>query len=134
MKKLLLSITAGLSLTILTACSSLPDVTTPSSNFVKWNNGILTSDYGRTIYTFDKDQMGSGKSECVLTCATNWPPVYVEPGAKLSGDFSMISRADGQKQLTYKGMPLYFFAKDTAAGATSGNNMNNVWRTIAAPK
>ena len=113
----------------LAACSA-PDIRTASADFVKVNNGIFTSSYGRTIYTFDKDQAGSGKSACVATCADNWPPVYVEPGIMLSGDFASISRNDGQKQLTYKGKPLYFFVKDKNPGDKSGDNVNNVWHVV----
>jgi len=115
---------------VLAACSATPDVKTSSADFIKVSNGILTSSYGKTIYTFDKDQAGSGKSECVSTCANNWPPVYVEPGIKLSGDFSYISRNDGQKQLTYKGKPLYFFVKDANPGDKTGDNVNNVWHVV----
>ena len=116
---------------LLAACSGMPDVKTPSADFMKINNGILTSSYGKTVYTFDKDQMGSGKSECVATCADNWPPVYVEPGIKVSGDFSVITRNDGQKQLAYKGKPLYFFAKDKNPGDKTGDGLNNVWHVVA---
>ncbi|WP_216188595.1 COG4315 family predicted lipoprotein [Polynucleobacter parvulilacunae] len=115
----------------LVACSNTPDVKTSSADFVKVTNGILTSSYGKTMYTFDKDQAGSGKSECVSTCADNWPPVYVEPGIKLSDNFSYISRNDGQKQLTYKGKPLYFFVKDKNPGDKTGDNVNNVWHVVA---
>ena len=69
-------------------------------------------------------------SECVLTFADNWPPVYVEPGIKLYGDFSLISRSDGQKQLTYKGKPLYFFTKDKNPGDKTGDNVSNVWHVV----
>ena len=114
----------------LSACSTTPDVATPSSDFMKINNGIMTSSYGKTVYTFDKDQPASGVSECAMTCATNWPPVYVEPGIKVSGDFNFITRKDGQKQLTYKGKPLYFYAKDTKPGDQLGENVNNVWHVV----
>lgn len=115
----------------LVACAGSPDVKTPSADFVKITNGILTSSYGKTIYTFDKDQAASGVSACVSTCADNWPPVYVEPSIKVSGDFNFITRNDGQKQLTYKGKPLYFFAKDKIPGDKSGDGVNNVWHVIA---
>lgn len=121
---------AAIAALILAACAGTPDVKGPSADFIKINNGILTSSYGKTVYTFDKDQAGSGKSECVLTCADNWPPVYVEPGIKLSGDFSIISRNDGQKQLTYKGKPLYFFVKDKNPGDKTGDGVNNVWHVV----
>ena len=113
----------------LAACSA-PDIKTSSADFVKVTNGILTSSYGKTIYTFDKDQAGSGKSECVSTCADNWPPVYVEPGIMLSGDFAAINRNNGQKQLTYKGKPLYFYVKDKNPGDKTGDNVNNVWHVV----
>jgi len=129
--KYLLRLCAVLTVALgLAACSGTPDVKTSSADFIKVTNDILTSSYGKTIYTFDKDQAGSGKSECVATCATNWPPVYVEPGIKLSGDFSYISRNDGQKQLTYKGKPLYFFVKDKNPGDKTGDNVNNVWHVV----
>ena len=115
---------------VLTACSTVPDVQTPSSNFIKITNGILTSSYGKTVYTFDKDQAGSGKSECVSTCADNWPPVFVEPGIKVSGNFNFITRTGGQRQLTYKGKPLYFYAKDTKSGDKLGDGVNSAWRVV----
>lgn len=131
MKISLKVITSLVFATVLTACATAPDVQTPSSNFIKISNGILTSSYGKTVYTFDKDQAGSGKSECVSTCADNWPPVFVEPGIKLSGDFNFITRANGQRQLTYKGKPLYFYAKDTKTGDKLGDGINSVWRVVS---
>lgn len=131
MKNLLKLCAAVIVVVSLAACSGTPDVKTSSADFVKVTNGILTSSYGKTMYTFDKDQAGSGKSECVSTCADNWPPVYVEPGIKISGDFSAITRANGQKQLAYKGKPLYFFVKDKNPGDKTGDNVNNVWHVVA---
>ena len=122
---------AAISTLMLAACAGTGDIKTSSADFIKVNNGILTSSYGKTVYTFDKDQAGSGKSECVLTCADNWPPVYVEPAIKLMGDFASISRSNGQKQLTYKGKPLYFFIKDKNPGDKTGDGVNNVWRVVA---
>lgn len=129
MKHLLKLCAAAIVAMTLAACGA-PDVKTSSADFVKVSNGILTSSYGKTIYTFDKDQAGSGKSECVLTCADNWPPVYVEPGVMLSGNFASITRNNGQKQLTYKGKPLYFFIKDKNPGDKTGDNVNNVWHVV----
>ena len=122
MKNLLKLSIAGVIAITLAACAGTGDVKTSSADFIKVNNGILTSSYGKTVYTFDKDQAGSGKSECVLTCADNWPPV--------SGDFAFISRNDGQKQLTYKGKPLYFFVKDKNPGDKTGDNVNKVWHVV----
>ena len=119
------------SVVLFAACASTPDVRVGSADFVKVSNGILVSSYGKTLYVFDKDQPNSGKSECVAACATNWPPLYVEAGAKLSGDFSIVTRNDGQKQLTYKGKPLYFYSKDKNPGDRTGDGVNNTWHVVA---
>ena len=45
-----------------------------------------------TLYVFDKDAAGSGKSVCNGGCATNWPPLPVAESAKPIGDFNIIIR------------------------------------------
>ncbi|NBD25777.1 plastocyanin/azurin family copper-binding protein [Paenibacillus glycinis] len=39
----------------------------------------------------------------------------------------MLKRADGTEQTTYKGWPLYYFAKDQKAGDTLGEAVGGVW-------
>lgn len=73
-----------------------------------------------TLYTFDKDITGSGKSTCNGGCLTTWPALYATATAKAFGDFSIIARDTGEKQWAYKGKPLYFFVGDSAAGDVSG--------------
>jgi predicted lipoprotein with Yx(FWY)xxD motif len=94
---------------------------------IKVANGILVGDKGMTVYTFDKDT--TGKSLCNGQCATNWPPVMAD-GAKLSGDYSTVTRDDGKMQVAYKGKPLYYWVKDAKAGDTTGDNVNNVWHVV----
>ena len=50
----------------------------------------------------------------------------------MAADFGTITREDGQKQTTYKGMPLYYFAGDKAAGEVKGQGVKDVWY-VAAP-
>lgn len=87
----------------------------------------LTGPNGMTLYTFDKDQAASGKSMCSGKCAENWPPFYAAEGDKANGDFSIVTRDDGQRQWAYKGKPLYYWSKDMKAGDRTGDNYNNVW-------
>jgi predicted lipoprotein with Yx(FWY)xxD motif len=49
-----------------------------------------------------------------------------------SAGYTIVVRDDGRKQWAYKGKPLYFWAKDTKVGDTTGDNVNNVWH-IAKP-
>ena len=94
-------------------------------------DGLLTGPSGMTLYTFDKDTAGSGKSVCNGPCAANWPPLMAG-NASASGDYSVITRDDGGQQLAYKGKPLYYWAKDTRPGDKTGDGFNSVWH-IATP-
>ena len=93
-------------------------------------NGVLATSAGATLYTFDKDVAGSGKSACNGGCATNWPPLAAQASDAASGDWSIVTRDDGSKQWAYKGSPLYTYAKDAKAGDTTGDGKGNVWHLV----
>ena len=42
--------------------------------------------------------------------------------------FAWIDRADGSRQWSYEGKPLYRYSKDHAAGDTNGQGAENLWR------
>ena len=88
-------------------------------------DGVLVGPNGMTLYTFDKDTAGSGKSVCNGTCATNWPPFMAAEGDKPAGDFTIVIRDDGKKQWAAKGWPLYYWVKDTK----TGDGVNGAWKT-----
>ena len=126
--------TAALTLA-LAGCYSAPAAnasgqTPPSA--VSVQNGILVGANGMTLYTFDKDTAGSGKSVCNGPCATNWPPLKVMDGEKADGKWTQIKRDDGSMQWAYDGKPLYTFIKDKKAGDTTGDGMKDVWH-VAKP-
>jgi len=93
------------------------------------SDGVLTGANGMTLYTFDKDAAGSGKSMCNGPCATNWPPLFAMDGDMASGEYSIVNRDDGKKQWAFKGKPLYYWAKDQKPGDKTGEGFNNVWHT-----
>jgi predicted lipoprotein with Yx(FWY)xxD motif len=87
------------------------------------------------VYTFASDTAGSGKSACSGGCLTRWPAVTVAAGATptagngVSGTLATITRADnGSLQVTYNGLPLYFYAGDKAPGDTNGSYTN--WNLV----
>lgn len=96
----------------------------------KAKDGMLVNSAGMTVYTFDNDKAGSGKSMCNDGCAKAWPPVMADANAKASGDWSIVTRDDGGKQWAYKGQPLYLFAKDTKAGDKTGDKFKDVWHVV----
>ncbi|MBI3023494.1 MAG: hypothetical protein HYY68_07195 [Thaumarchaeota archaeon] len=86
---------------------------------------------GRTLYYFANDVPSSGNSSCVDACVGNWPTFSVSrvdvPSTLDSSEFKTIFRADGTKQLTYKGWPLYYFAGDAKPGEANGEGLGKVW-------
>jgi predicted lipoprotein with Yx(FWY)xxD motif len=113
-----------LALTALGACASMASAPT------KVEGGVLTGSNGMTLYTFDKDPAGGGKSVCNGPCATNWPPLYADEGAQASGEYSIVTRDDGKKQWALKGKPLYYWAKDKQPGDKTGDGVNKVWHVV----
>jgi predicted lipoprotein with Yx(FWY)xxD motif len=91
---------------------------------------VLTDDNGMTLYIFDKDK--DGMSACYDQCAANWPPLMAAADAKAEGDYGLTKRKDGAMQWTFKGMPLYTWAKDAKAGDVTGDGVNGVWH-VAKP-
>jgi len=110
----------------LAACASMGGAPTKESG------GVLTNSAGMTLYTFDNDPAGAGKSVCNGPCATNWPPLLADASASASGDYSIIKRDDGSTQWAYKGKPLYLWVQDRKPGDRTGDGFRNVWR-VAKP-
>jgi predicted lipoprotein with Yx(FWY)xxD motif len=90
---------------------------------------VLTGEGGKTLYFFAAD--AAGDANCSGACKDTWPVYYKETPTLASGlkasDFATITRADGAKQTTFKGWPLYYFKNDAKAGDVAGENVGNVW-------
>lgn len=117
------SVSVALALSILAGCASM------AAGPTKISDGVLVGPNGMTLYTFDKDIVGSGKSTCNGPCATNWPPLMAGAMDNAAGDYSVVTRDDGSKQWAVKGKPLYYWAKDSKPGDKTGDGVNKVWQT-----
>ena len=86
---------------------------------------LLTDSKGMTLYVFSEDIDGTSHCTAAGSCITIWPIFYSENITVSDGlttsDFATITRTDGQKQTTYKGYPLYYFAGDTKVGDINGD-------------
>ncbi|HEY3288995.1 MAG TPA: hypothetical protein VGK87_02595 [Anaerolineae bacterium] len=115
------------------AAAMVPDsakVMVADSSFGK----ILVDEKGMVLYMYTKDS--SGVTVCYDQCATNWPPLLSKNKAT-AGDgvdaslFGTVTRKDGNNQVTYKGWPLYYYAKDVVPGDTKGQNVGKVWFVLS---
>lgn len=90
----------------------------------------LTAANGMTLYQSTKDAINV--SNCTGTCASVWPPYTVSAKAAgsltanpgIAGKIATIKRADGSLQVTYRGLPLYFYSGDTQKNDTKGEAVN----------
>ncbi|MER8184812.1 hypothetical protein [Kitasatospora sp. NPDC094015] len=96
---------------------------------------IVTDGNGYTLYRFDKDTAKPPMSNCNGGCATTWPPAPATDNPQLKGVDSKlvgtVTRADGSKQLTLNGWPLYRYAPDTKPGDTKGQGVGGTWFAAA---
>jgi predicted lipoprotein with Yx(FWY)xxD motif len=148
MKKQLSATLAAISLAALalTACGA-PTATPPAASSpanitasadlktaAKAPGDIVVNGQGRTVYVFDKDVKGSGKSSCTGPCLDLWPAVMAGPGAPVldgvKGTAGVITTESGKRQLTLNGMPLYLFSKDAGPGDVKGQGVKNVWWAV----
>lgn len=90
---------------------------------------ILTDINGRSLYMFSSDVTGT--ANCIGVCETTWPPFYsanISTNPNLnSSEIGVIIRADGRKQNTYKGYPLYYYKNDVRAGQINGDGIAGLW-------
>jgi len=87
---------------------------------------VLVDGRGRTVYDFANDT--GSRSTCDAECAMDWPPVAAPailpdrlPG--VSARLGTTTRADGSRQLTVAGHPVYTFSGDSGPGQTNGNGI-----------
>ena len=93
---------------------------------------VLAEASGFVVYTFGGDAKG-GSPTCTGSCAALWPAVtglpQAGPADTLPGALGTVTMANGSKQITYNGYPLYTL-KGAGALSTKGNGMEGKWHVI----
>ncbi len=86
---------------------------------------FLTTPNGTTLYTYTSDTPGVSNVTGAKLAA--WPaftasgPMTLPSG--VGGTLGTITRSDGTKQVTYNGLPLYTFVRDTGPNVVNGQNV-----------
>ena len=83
---------------------------------------VFANAKGMTLYTYENDVAGSGKSTCVAECTQKWRPFAAPADFKAANAWNAITRDDGFKQLTLAGKPLYTYVDDVDPGSVHGNS------------
>lgn len=91
---------------------------------------ILVDGDGMTLYAF------ANGLDCTGTCLENWPALLADAasdatgGTGVTGAVATAERADGSLQVTYNGIPLYYYFEDAAAGDTNGQGVGGRWYVV----
>jgi len=96
--------------------------TSGTSNF----GSVLAGPNGMTLYTHAGDTATS--STCSGACAAAWPPLETTAppmgGFGVTGQLGTLTRADGTTQVSYRGLPLYYWQGDKKPGDATGNGID----------
>ena len=113
-KLLLVSLVAVISSLALVAPSGAMAGATVSVRDSRFGR-ILTDGRGFTLYLFTRER--TSRSRCYGQCAVAWPPLLTTgrpraAGAARSRHLGTTRRADGTRQVTYRGHPLYYYVNE----------------------
>jgi predicted lipoprotein with Yx(FWY)xxD motif len=102
---------------------------------VKRMGEVVENEDGFVLYRFDGDGHDPAKSNCNGDCAKIWPPALTNDGKPTLKGVSAsvvgtVTRADGTKQLTIKGWPVYHYIGDKKPGQWLGQNVSGKWFVI----
>jgi predicted lipoprotein with Yx(FWY)xxD motif len=96
---------------------------------------VLAEASGLVVYTYGGDTK-NGSPTCTGACAALWPAVtgvpLAGPADALPGPLGTVTMANGAKQITYDGLPLYTF-KGAKPLSTKGNGVDGKWHVIKLP-
>jgi predicted lipoprotein with Yx(FWY)xxD motif len=89
---------------------------------------FLVDAKGRSLYLWDADH--GSMSACSGDCAHDWPPLTTATTPKASGAakaslLGTTTRADGSREVTYAGHPLYYYVGDSTPGQTTGQGSDS---------
>jgi len=77
-------------------------------------------------YTYN-DAKAVGTKGCAdPNCLKTWKPLLAPANAQAQGFWEVESRADGTKQWSYRGSPLYTYVGDKKPGDIGGNNRHDI--------
>jgi predicted lipoprotein with Yx(FWY)xxD motif len=85
----------------------------------------LVTARGMTLYTLAGET--AARADCTGACTDTWTPLAAPQLALSTGDFSVVSRADGLRQWVYQNKPLYTFSGDSELGDVKGEGVDKKW-------
>jgi len=111
-----------------------------SSSTVGARSSFAVDGKGHTLYTLSGETTKHLKCKS-KACLSLWPPLTVSGKAKptaasgVDGKLGVLRRADGRRQVTLRGKPVYRYSGDSAAGDRNGEGIQTfggTWHAVTA--
>lgn len=83
---------------------------------------LLVDEQGFSVYASDKD--GPDKSNCHADCADVWLPKLAPALAQPQREWTIIERAPGARQWTFRQQPLYTYSRDVTPYSQQGSDVS----------
>jgi predicted lipoprotein with Yx(FWY)xxD motif len=97
--------------------------TTVSARQITGAGSVLVDAKGLPLYAPAQEK--SGRIMCTGSCTSIWHPLTIHSGLPTGpGHLGIVRRADGTRQVTASGRPLYTFAQDRSGTATGNGAMD----------
>lgn len=97
---------------------------------------VLVDGDGKVLYLYVPDRQHL--SRCTGSCAVQWPPLLAAPRQHLGlgpgvrrSLVGWVTRADGARQLTYNGWPLYSYRLDAPGSASGEEDDMGLWQAVS---
>ena len=88
---------------------------------------LLHTTRGFSVYAFDRDTRT--RSACDAACEQVFLPLQAPATASAHGDWTIFTRASGERQWTFRGRPLYRYAEDARVHSLAGSDVPG-WRNV----
>lgn len=88
---------------------------------------LLQTARGFSVYAFDRDTRSG--SACDAACEKIFVPMPAPAAARAHGDWTIFTRASGERQWMFRGKPLYRYADDSRVRSLAGSDVPG-WRNV----
>jgi predicted lipoprotein with Yx(FWY)xxD motif len=138
----LTAVLAALAIFVLAACGGSDDDDAPAAatgsmpatvsvEQIDGVGNVLVDADGAALYTAEQEMDGTVR--CTDSCAEIWIPLTLPPRGEpsgpdeLAGELGVAERPSGERQVSFKGRPLYTFADDGGPGVVTGDGLSDTF-------
>jgi predicted lipoprotein with Yx(FWY)xxD motif len=124
----------GMAATLVVSSASASDVPSAITLHHQGHGEILADAKGMTLYTYAPDPKGAAP-QCDLACLEDsWTPLRAAKPEVAGSEWATVAREDETLQWSFRGKPLYTYARDVSPGDMYGDEVGQKWYVAVRPR